>query len=72
MGFHRTRQPQAFTRAEAVAAITDFLRPEEIAAVARVQDPFLLDNDCFNPAGHDPIASCGEIVCSHCAKVFWR
>jgi hypothetical protein len=35
-------------------------------------DPFGVDHDCLNPAGHDPIATCREIVCCHCAKVFWQ
>jgi hypothetical protein len=34
-------------------------------------DPFGVDHDCLNPAGHHPIVSCGDIVCRHCPKVFW-
>lgn len=36
------------------------------------QDPFLVDDPCSdNVEGlHDPVASCGEVVCRHCAKVF--
>lgn len=34
-------------------------------------DPFLIDHDCRNPAGHDFIAACGDVVCPHCAKVAW-
>jgi len=34
-------------------------------------DPFGIDNDCLNPAGHDFIAACGDVVCCHCAKVVW-
>lgn len=36
-------------------------------------DPFNIDNACpFNATGHDPIATCRDIVCCHCAKVFWK
>lgn len=38
--------------------------PEEIAAAALASaDPFEIDHDCINPAGHQPIPSCGEVVC---------
>lgn len=70
-GFTRTPQPRALSRAEAVAAIHP-VAIEAVAAVMAAQDPFLIDHDCINPAGHDAIASCGEVVCRHCAKVFWR
>lgn len=37
------------------------------------RDPFRVADPCpFNAGGHDPITSCGETVCCHCAKVFWR
>lgn len=70
-GFTRTKQPQPLTRAQAIA----ILQPratEEIAAILAGQDVFGIDHDCLNPAGHDAIASCGDVVCPHCAKVFWR
>lgn len=35
-------------------------------------DPFGIDHDCLNPAGHQFINSCGDIVCPHCAKVVWQ
>jgi hypothetical protein len=35
-------------------------------------DPFLIDHDCSNETGHQPIASCGAVVCVHCARVFWQ
>jgi hypothetical protein len=35
-------------------------------------DPFGIDNDCTSEAGHYPIASCGDVVCVHCGKVFWQ
>jgi hypothetical protein len=34
-------------------------------------DPFGLDHDCVNPNGHQPIPSCGEVVCFHCARIIW-
>ena len=34
-------------------------------------DPFELDHDCINPAGHQPVPSCGEVVCFHCARIIW-
>ena len=45
---------------------------EEIAAAALASaDPFELDHDCINPAGHQPVPSCGEVVCFHCARIIW-
>lgn len=44
----------------------------EAAFEARCIDPFGVDNSCISPGGHAPIAVGGEIVCHHCAKVFWR
>lgn len=35
-------------------------------------DPFGIDHDCLNPAGHDFIATCSDVVCCHCAKVAWQ
>jgi hypothetical protein len=35
-------------------------------------DPFGIDDPCTNATGHYPIASCGTVVCVHCAKVFWQ
>ena len=46
--------------------------PDEIAAAALASaDPFELDHDCINPAGHQPVPSCGEVVCFHCARIIW-
>ena len=45
---------------------------EKIAAAALASaDPFELDHDCVNPGGHQPVPSCGEVVCSHCARIIW-
>lgn len=46
--------------------------PSEIAvATLASADPFDLDHDCVNPSGHQPITSCGEVVCFHCARIIW-
>lgn len=70
MGFHRRGQPQALDRAAATAIITRLVA-EEAAFVSRTADPFNIENDCLNPAGHDFAASCGAVVCCHCTKVVW-
>lgn len=63
-GFHRQVQPAAFDRATVTAIVTRLVAEE-------TPDPFLIDNDCLNPAGHHFIASCGDVACVHCAKVAW-
>lgn len=35
-------------------------------------DPFKIEQGCDSPFGHYPIASCGDVVCVHCSKVFWQ
>ena len=32
-------------------------------------DPFGIDHDCRNPAGHQWVATCSEIVCFHCSRI---
>lgn len=71
MGFNRQPMPAALDRTALTAIVTPFVA-QELAFVVRTVDPFGVEHNCLNPAGHDPIASCGEIVCCHCAKVFWR
>lgn len=45
---------------------------EEISAAALASaDPFEIDHDCINPRGHQPIPSCGEVACFHCARIIW-
>lgn len=35
-------------------------------------DPFGVDDPCpFSATGHDALASCGEVICVHCSKIFW-
>jgi hypothetical protein len=67
MGFHRIAQPAALDR----AAIVRFVAAE-IAFEMRGLDPFRIEHDCLNPAGHDFIAACGDVVCCHCGKVVWQ
>lgn len=35
-------------------------------------DPFGIDHDCISETGHQPVVSCGAIVCFHCARIFWQ
>jgi hypothetical protein len=70
MGFHRQGQPAALDRAGLTAVVIRFLA-EEIAFASRTSDPFGIDHDCLNPAGHDFISACGDVVCCHCGKVVW-
>lgn len=56
-----------------IEVVVDLIPQSEIVRVKREHsDPFGLAFHCLNPAGHQPTASCGEIVCVHCARVFWR
>jgi hypothetical protein len=71
-GFHRQGQPAAFDRAAVRAVVINFIGEREIATLLREQDPFGIDHDCLNPAGHDFIGACGEVVCVHCGRIAWR
>lgn len=72
MRVSRQGQPQALDRPAETEVVTRFVA-EEIAFLARTADPFGIDDPCeFNPAGHMPIASCRDLVCPHCGKVFWQ
>ncbi len=51
--------------------LADLLDEDRISA-ATPPDPFLIDHDCINPAGHYPVRMHGEIVCPHCSKVIWQ
>jgi len=66
------RQGRTNALAAAPIVVVDFVSEREIARVIREQDPFGLAHGCTNPAGHQPAASCGEIVCVHCGRIFWR
>jgi hypothetical protein len=69
MGYARQPAPRAIRSADVVFVITS-----EIAAVIRASDPFEIENVCeLSPTGqHAAIGSCGDVVCCHCAKVFWQ
>ena len=81
MGFHRRGQPQAFTRAQIAAAVTELLA-EEVAAgsdeispgtqqgLAIARTVPIGDHDCINLTGHAVAASCGWVGCRHCGKAF--
>lgn len=45
---------------------------DEPAELLAPGDPFGIDDRCSNETGHSPVASCGAVVCVHCAKVFWQ
>lgn len=50
--------------------IEDFVA-EEITTLT-APDPFGIDDPCpFSATGHDALASCGEVICVHCSKIFW-
>jgi len=68
-GFLRTGRTNAM--AAMPVAISDFVSEREVARVRREQDPFGLAHACINPAGHQPISSCGALVCFHCSQIFW-
>jgi hypothetical protein len=70
MGYLRQGQPPSLDRAAVTAVVTRFVA-DEIAHLMRIEDPFRIEHDCLNPAGHDFIAACGDVVCCHCGKVVW-
>jgi hypothetical protein len=71
MGFHRIPQPAPLDRTSLTAEVTRLIA-EEIAFARASADPFGVENACpLNPAGHDFIGSCGDVVCCHCSKVAW-
>lgn len=46
--------------------------PDQPVDLINPPDPFGIDHDCSNPAGHFPVRMHGEIVCPHCSKVIWQ
>lgn len=69
------RQGLPNTRPAGVKApLVAFIAEEALARVSASFDPFLIDGTCPMNGGafHQPIRSCGEIACAHCAAVFWR
>ena len=69
MGYARQPAPHVIHSAHVVSCVGE----REIAAVFRASDPFGIDNACeLSPTGqHVAIGSCGNVVCCHCARVFW-
>lgn len=60
--------------AEHPGTIADFVSPRRIAAaIAAVEEPFGTGERCaLSPDGrHLAIGSCGDVVCCHCARIFW-
>jgi len=70
-GFDRGLQRQALPRETVVALATAFVAKEVAARENAARDPFGVNHDCRNPAGHEFFASCGQVVCVHCARVAW-
>ena len=72
-GFLRTMQRPSPRRERIKQTVTEFLCLEDVSArISRERDPFNVDDPCpVNPTGHQTIVSCGEIVCWHCARIFW-
>lgn len=71
MSFARTPTPHVVAASRG-APVEMLVTAEDLAYFIRHADPFLIAHDCKNPSGHDPVASYGEVVCAHCARVFWR
>ena len=70
MNFHR-HPSSAVIAAGRGARIVPLPSAEELAFIARQQDPFGLAHMCSHPGGHQPIADGEIIACYHCDVVFW-
>lgn len=69
---HVARKPAR--HAEQSVKIVNFVSEREIAAVmAAMEEPFGTAERCaFSADGqHHAIGSCGDVVCCHCARIFW-
>ncbi len=67
------RDPPGDPRSEyrVVNIVSRFTVEREVATVLRMQDPFGCDDVCpFNANGHGAIASCGQVVCPYCARIW--
>jgi hypothetical protein len=63
-------QPRPFTRRELSAVVAPIA--EGVIAEIDAEIAFLkATTDCFNPDGHDFVASCGSIACPHCGRIAW-
>lgn len=77
MSFLRLPHPHviAHSRGASPLAVCTFVSEREIAEVmARVSDPFGIDDRCLlGPNGeHVGIGSCGDVACRYCGKIFSR
>lgn len=73
MGFHRTVQPDPPPITISIDQAVEDQIAQLIDIHSAARDPFNVADRCeFNPTGHQTIVSCGDVVCCHCAKVFWR
>lgn len=49
----------------------ELAQAHEIGLTLDLPDPFHITDPCpYSQTGHDPISSCGHVVCCHCSKVF--
>jgi len=71
MSFARHPSPAAVDHARG-APVVRLVTEQDAMRIAAEQDPFGIELHCTEIGGHRPIASCGEIVCANCARVFWR
>lgn len=59
IGYRRARQPAP--------------PPVEVTINHLIADAAkLVDGDCPRAPRHEPFTSCGETVCFHCGRIFWR
>lgn len=73
MGYARTLQPAPPPIVIAIDEAVDAHLERLIDLHFLPRDPFNVADRCpFNATGHQTIVSCGDVVCCHCAKVFWK
>lgn len=72
MGFHRHVQPAAPPIVIHIDDAVEEIIQQMIEEALPPREPFNIEPDCFNPAGHHFISSCSDIVCVHCARIAWR
>jgi len=70
MSMHR-QTSSAATAAGHGARVVPLPSAEELAFIARQQDPFGIAHMCCHPGGHQPIRDGEIIACYHCDTVFW-
>lgn len=73
MGFDLTPQPDPPPVVISFDAAFEAEMDRLIGRSMPPRDPFNVADRCLvNPTGHDGTMSCGEVVCPHCSRVFWR